>query len=119
MANQSFAFVADSKDKRQIRRCLGRRVNVKPARIFGPQNPGETPEHHFPQQAVYRIQNPGPRFVYRYDSKEILMVVGGSVLNSNGGCSFVFKNGAAAPAPPCWATTRSAAPPRRRRRSPT
>ncbi|KAK7931516.1 ribonuclease H-like protein [Apiospora marii] len=117
MANQSIAFVAASKDKRQIRRRLGRRVNVKPARIFVPQHPGETPEHHFPQQAVYRLQNPGPRFVNRYDSKEILMVVGGSVLktdrgDANGGCSFVYKGGAAhmlghyqVSGPPAKATT--------------
>ncbi|KAK8069808.1 RNase H domain protein [Apiospora phragmitis] len=75
MKNHSIAFVADSQDKRQVRRRLTRRINVKPARIFVPQHPGETPEHHFPQQAVYRIQNPGPRFVNRYDSKEILMVL--------------------------------------------
>ncbi|KAK8045370.1 hypothetical protein PG993_005394 [Apiospora rasikravindrae] len=103
MKNHNIAFVADSQDKRQIRRRLTRRINVKPARIFVPQHPGETPEHHFPQQAVYRIQNPGPRFVNRYDSKEILMVVGGSALNSGqddatAGCSFIYKGGAAAAA---------------------
>ncbi|KAK8053973.1 hypothetical protein PG996_013274 [Apiospora saccharicola] len=107
MANHSIAFIADSKDKRQIRRRLTRRVNVKPARIFVPQHPGETPEHHFPQQAVYRIQNPGPRFVNRYDSKEILMVVGGSVIDANGGCSFVYKGGdLAASAPPTAGASR-------------
>lgn len=99
MANRGIAFVPDSKDKRQIRRRLGRRVTVKPARIFVPRHPGETPEHHFPQQAVCRLENPGPRFVNRYDSKEILMVVGGSVRktdrgDAHGGCSFVYKGGA-------------------------
>ncbi|KAK8879301.1 ribonuclease H-like protein [Apiospora arundinis] len=103
MLNPSIAFIPASKDKRQIRRRLTRRINVKPARVFVPQHPGETPEHHFPQQTVYRIHNPGPRFVNRYDSKEILMVVGGSALNigqddATAGCSFIYKGGAAAAA---------------------
>ncbi|KAK8014416.1 RNase H domain-containing protein [Apiospora arundinis] len=91
MLNPSIAFIPASKDKRQIRRRLTRRINVKPARVFVPQHP------------VYRIHNPGPRFVNHYDSKEILMVVGGSALNigqddATAGCSFIYKGGAAAAA---------------------
>jgi ribonuclease HI len=60
-------------------------------------HPNETPEEHFPLQTVY-TRTSQPRFVNRYDSREILLVVDGSCINngsvsqpSTGGCSFAYK----------------------------
>ncbi|KAI1871178.1 uncharacterized protein JN550_004623 [Neoarthrinium moseri] len=92
---------ADSRCRRPFRRRLTRRAIVSSATIFIPWGPGETPETHFPQQTVVRVNQ--PRFVNRYDSREILIVVDGSCWNSgntsnssqppSGGCSFVYKGG--------------------------
>ncbi|KAH6647790.1 hypothetical protein BKA67DRAFT_398129 [Truncatella angustata] len=85
---------------RPFRRRLNRRAVVSVASQFTPHT-GETPETHFPLQTVNRLSQ--PRFINRYDSKEILVVVDGSCLNngntsysdvpSSGGCSFIYKGG--------------------------
>ncbi|KAH9885064.1 hypothetical protein F4778DRAFT_774474 [Xylariomycetidae sp. FL2044] len=86
----------------QFHRRLTRRSRVRCATIFTPQDPDATPEDHFPLQTVARtLRNPQPRFINRFNSREILIVVDGSCLNSHskdqvarptiGGCSFTFK----------------------------
>ncbi|KAI0174449.1 hypothetical protein BJ166DRAFT_148314 [Pestalotiopsis sp. NC0098] len=80
---------------------LDRDADVSCATVFRPQFRDETPESHFPLQTVIRLNQ--PRFINRYDSREILIVVDGSCWNnghsvfpdlpSTGGCSFVFKGG--------------------------
>ncbi|KAK9787164.1 hypothetical protein AB5N19_03051 [Seiridium cardinale] len=84
-----------------LRRRLTRRAVVSSASEFQPRDPNETPETHFPLQTVIRINQ--PRFINRYDSREILIVVDGSCLNHgsrhyedvppSGGCSFIYKGG--------------------------
>ncbi|KAI0594173.1 hypothetical protein F4775DRAFT_458724 [Biscogniauxia sp. FL1348] len=70
---------------------------IRTATMFVPVSPGETPEHHFPLQTVF-TRTPRPRFVNRYDSREMLLVVDGSCVNQGckgrlpaGGCSFTYK----------------------------
>ncbi|KAI1174385.1 hypothetical protein F4777DRAFT_388732 [Nemania sp. FL0916] len=82
---------------RHMRKRLTRRSQISIATVFTPMNPNETPEEHFPLQTVY-TRTPHPRFVNRYDSREILLVVDGSCANngstelqSTGGCSFTYK----------------------------
>ena len=90
-------LVPDSQEKRPLRKRLTRRALVRPANLFVPQHPGETPDHHFPLQTVF-TRTGQPRFVNRYDSREILVVVDGSCLYNGskeytprGGCSFRYK----------------------------
>ncbi|RYP04653.1 hypothetical protein DL764_004315 [Monosporascus ibericus] len=90
-------LVPESESSKQVRRRLTRRATVRPASLFPPRHPDETPEHHFPLQTVF-TRTEQPRFVNRYDSREILIVVDGSCLNNGrkndvarGGCSFKFK----------------------------
>ena len=80
-----------------MRRRLNRRALIRPASLFVPQHPGETPDHHFPLQTVF-TRTGQPRFVNRYNSREILVVVDGSCLYNGsreympqGGCSFKYK----------------------------
>lgn len=84
-----------------VRRRLTRRASVRPATLFIPRHPDESPEHHFPLQTVF-TRTEQPRFVNRYDSREILVVVDGSCLNNGrkdvpaqGGCSFKYKGAGA------------------------
>jgi ribonuclease HI len=82
------------------RHRLTKSTPIKAASIFVPRHRDEPPESHFPLQTVY-LRTPQPRFVNRYDSREILIVVDGSCLNNghsdpqlhppSGGCSFVYK----------------------------
>ncbi|RYP75891.1 hypothetical protein DL771_002155 [Monosporascus sp. 5C6A] len=90
-------LVPESESDKQFRRRLTRRATVRPASVFVPRHPDETPEHHFPLQTVL-ARAEQPRFVNRYDSREILIVVDGSCLNNGrkndvarGGCSFKYK----------------------------
>ncbi|KAI0477452.1 hypothetical protein GGR56DRAFT_692084 [Xylariaceae sp. FL0804] len=76
---------------------LTRRARVTTATVFEPMTPDETPEHHFPLQTVHP-RTRQPRFVNRYDSREILLVADGSCVNNGsatatpaGGCSFSYK----------------------------
>ena len=101
----SIVLVPDSQEKRPLRKRLTRRVPVRPASLFVPRSPGETPEHHFPLQTVF-TRTGQPRYVNRYDSREILVVADGSCLHNGsrvyapkGGCSFIYKGiGGAGPA---------------------
>ena len=90
-------LVPDSQERKPLRRRLNRRALVRPASLFVPQHPGETPDHHFPLQTVF-TRTGQPRFVNRYNSHEILIVVDGSCLYNGsreyipkGGCSFKYK----------------------------
>jgi ribonuclease HI len=84
----------------------GRRLthlsDVQLASIFVPQDPNLPPEAHFPLQTVFSPGRPPyPRFVNRFDSREMLLVVDGSCVNNGrhanklqdpvAGCSFTFK----------------------------
>ncbi|KAI1338787.1 hypothetical protein F5Y15DRAFT_97998 [Xylariaceae sp. FL0016] len=79
---------------------LTRRSRVHAATLFEPRDPDETPEQHFPLQTVHP-RTYHPRFVNRYNSREILLVVDGSCVNNGsrdpvlnplaGGCSFSYK----------------------------
>ncbi|KAI1166124.1 hypothetical protein F5B18DRAFT_607341 [Nemania serpens] len=86
-----------SRQPQRIRKRLTRRSRVSTATIFKPMSSDETPEEHFPLQTVY-TRTSQPRFVNRYDSREILLVVDGSCINNGsisqpatGGCSFTYK----------------------------
>ncbi|KAK3303144.1 uncharacterized protein B0T15DRAFT_486643 [Chaetomium strumarium] len=80
-------------------RRLTRRSNVRPATVFIPQDASLSPEAHFPLQTS--LQATFPRFINRFDSREILVVVDGSCINNGrhasklrdpvGGYAFVFK----------------------------
>ncbi|KAK4155606.1 ribonuclease H [Chaetomidium leptoderma] len=83
-------------------RRLTRRSTVQPASIFTPQDRNLSPEAHFPLQTVSGPDRaPFPRFINRFNSREILLVVDGSCINNGrhanklqdpvGGCSFIFK----------------------------
>ncbi|KAI1504806.1 hypothetical protein F5X99DRAFT_371045 [Biscogniauxia marginata] len=96
-SGRGIALVGESQRARKIRKRLTRRSRIHTATIFIPMSPNETPEHHFPLQTVF-TRTPQPRFVNRYDSREILLVVDGSCINngskdqaSAGGCSFTYK----------------------------
>ncbi|RYP07665.1 hypothetical protein DL765_009082 [Monosporascus sp. GIB2] len=92
-------FVPESESGKQVRRRLTRRATVRPASLFVPRHRDETPEHHFPLQTVF-TWTPQPRFVNRYDSREILIAVDGSCLGNGSrnaaaraaGCSFKYKS---------------------------
>ncbi|KAK5653793.1 hypothetical protein OQA88_7951 [Cercophora sp. LCS_1] len=90
-------------------------ATLRPATRFFPQDKNLSPEIHFPLQTVFAPDRPPfPRFVNRFDSREILLVVDGSCLNNGrhanrhepprAGCSFTFKDGPTSdfetPAPP-------------------
>ncbi|KAJ9142421.1 hypothetical protein NKR23_g7227 [Pleurostoma richardsiae] len=89
-------LVPASVDPKPTARRLTRRSLVHPACIFHPEDPYATPEDHFPLQKALRC--PHPRFINRYDSREMLLVVDGSCLNNGhperepvAGCSFMYK----------------------------
>ncbi|KAI1275489.1 hypothetical protein F5Y07DRAFT_170201 [Xylaria sp. FL0933] len=92
----SIDLLPESRQSQKIRKRLTRRSRVSTATIFVP-NSNETPEEHFPLQTVY-TRTSQPRFVNRYDSREILLVIDGSCINNGGvsqpptgGCSFAYK----------------------------
>ncbi|KAK4199302.1 putative ribonuclease H, partial [Triangularia verruculosa] len=87
---------------------LTRRSRVQPASLFYPEDPTLSPEAHFPLQTVRAPDRPvHPRFVNRFNSREILLVVDGSCLNNGrhadkssppiGGSSFKFNNSPGVP----------------------
>ncbi|KAI6091588.1 ribonuclease H-like protein [Hypoxylon rubiginosum] len=93
-------LVAETRQTPRYRRRLTQRAHVRPATIFVPQNPHETPEHHFPLQTI-TARSTQSRLINRYDSREILILVDGSCINNgnrtelgispSGGCSFTYK----------------------------
>ncbi|KAI0459079.1 hypothetical protein F5B21DRAFT_338324 [Xylaria acuta] len=90
-------LLPESRQPKRIRKRLTRRSRVSTATIFVPMSPDATPEEHFPLQTVF-TRTSQPRFVNRYDSREILLVVDGSCINNGsisqpsiGGCSFAYK----------------------------
>ncbi|KAI1345837.1 hypothetical protein F5Y01DRAFT_308757 [Xylaria sp. FL0043] len=92
----SIDLLPESRQSQKIRKRLTRRSRLSTATIFVP-NSNETPEEHFPLQTVY-TRTSQPRFVNRYDSREILLVIDGSCINNGGvsqpptgGCSFAYK----------------------------
>ncbi|GAP91276.1 putative RNase h domain protein [Rosellinia necatrix] len=96
-AGGAIDLLPESRQPNRLRKRLTRRSRVSTATIFRPMNPSETPEQHFPLQTVSHRASQ-PRFVNRYDSHEILIVVDGSCINngsvsqtSMGGCSFAYK----------------------------
>jgi ribonuclease HI len=89
-------------------RRLTRRSKVQPATLFTPQDRNLSPDAHFPLQTVSGPDRaPFPRFINRFNSREILLVVDGSCINNGrhanklqdpvGGCSFIFKGGSTTP----------------------
>ncbi|KAK4186393.1 ribonuclease H [Podospora australis] len=88
---------------------LTRSATVHPAGIFIPEDPSLSPEAHFPLQTVSAPDRPAlPRFVNRFNSREMLLVIDGSCINNgrsfaennpglrpSGGIAFKFKGGSA------------------------
>lgn len=68
----------------QEARRLTRHCQVQPATIFAPSDPLLTPEMHFPLQTV-TSRTRYPRFVNRFNSREMMLVVDGSCVNNNVG----------------------------------
>ncbi|KAF3062241.1 Ribonuclease H [Daldinia childiae] len=98
--DSNIALIAESIQTPRFRKRLTRRTPIRSASRFVPQDPNETPEHHFPLQTI-SSRFAQSRFINRYDSREILILVDGSCVNngskdqiakpSSGGCSFTFK----------------------------
>lgn len=65
-------------------RRLTRSLQIQPAGIFRPQDHFLTPEQHFPLQTI-RTRTQYPRYVNRFNSKEIMLVVDGSCVNNGAG----------------------------------
>lgn len=74
----------------------------QPATLFTPLDANLSPEIHFPLQTVFAPDRPAyPRFVNRFDPREILLAVDGSCLNNGrhaskatpplAACAFLFK----------------------------
>ncbi|KAI0839692.1 ribonuclease H-like protein [Hypoxylon sp. FL0890] len=101
-SKSNITLVTESRDSPRYRRRLTRRALVRPATLFVPQDPNETPEHHFPLQTL-SARSTQSRFINRYDSREILILVDGSCINNGSkdpvakppaaGCSFTYKGG--------------------------
>ena len=101
---RSGIYMAPPYQKSGSRRRLSdhRGTKLQPATLFVPNAPNLAPEVHFPLQTVSAPDRPPyPRFVNRFDSREILLVVDGSCVNNGrhgnkceppvAGCSFTFK----------------------------
>ncbi|KAI1377995.1 ribonuclease H-like protein [Hypoxylon crocopeplum] len=96
----NIALVSESRQAQRYRRRLSSNTPIRTATIFVPNDPDETPEHHFPLQTI-TTRTTQSRFINRYDSREILVLVNGSCINngsrdqiahpSAGGCSFTYK----------------------------
>lgn len=100
----------------QAPRRLTRSLQVQPAGIFRPQDHFLAPEQHFPLQTI-RTRTQYPRYVNRFNSKEIMLVVDGSCVNNGagagrdppaggedaprGGLSFMYNSSAGRGAPTC------------------
>lgn len=65
-------------------RRLTRNCQIRPASIFKPQDVSMTPELHFPLQTVHN-RTQFPRFINRFNSREMMLVVDGSCLNNGAG----------------------------------
>lgn len=68
----------------QAPRRLTRSLRVQPAGVFRPQDHFLAPEQHFPLQTI-RTRTQYPRYVNRFNSKEIMLVVDGSCVNNGAG----------------------------------
>lgn len=68
----------------QAPRRLTRSLQIQPAGIFRPQDHFLAPEQHFPLQTI-RTRTQYPRYVNRFNSKEIMLVVDGSCVNNGAG----------------------------------
>lgn len=82
-------------------------LQIQPAGVFRPQDHFLAPEQHFPLQTIH-TRTQYPRYVNRFNSKEIMLVVDGSCVNNGagvgrnppvgeenaprGGLSFIYKN---------------------------
>ncbi len=78
---------------------LSRRSVPNVATVFVPQDTDATPEHRFPLQTLVRGGHHLPRFINRFDTREMLLVVDGACLGNgrfdprpSGGCSFTYKS---------------------------
>lgn len=103
------SYLSNPSSKRTTRSSRRRPAEIQPATIFTPQDDTLSPETHFPLQTVFAPDRPAfPRFINRFDSREMLLVVDGSCVNNGrnlykdelpqGGVSFVFKGAASASA---------------------
>ena len=68
----------------QAPRRLTRSLQIQPAGIFRPQDHFLAPEQHFPLQTI-RTRTQYPRYVNRFNSKEMMLVVDGSCVNNGAG----------------------------------
>lgn len=71
--------VSNQEARRLTRRCL-----VEPAHVFEPSDPLMTPDVHFPLQTV-TARTRYPRFINRFNSREMMLVIDGSCLNNGAG----------------------------------
>lgn len=92
----------------QAPRRLTRSIQIQPAGIFRPQDHFLAPEQHFPLQTI-STRTQWPRYINRFNSKEIMLVVDGSCVNNGagargnqpvgagsapkGGLSFIYNGG--------------------------
>ena len=81
---ESGIFIAPpylSKPSSKRRSSRRNRPTIRPATLFTPQDATLSPEIHFPLQIVLAPGRPAyPRFVNRFDSREMLLVVDGSCI---------------------------------------
>ncbi|KAL1875789.1 hypothetical protein Daus18300_002980 [Diaporthe australafricana] len=59
-------------------------LQIQPAGVFRPQDHFLAPEQHFPLQTIH-TRTQYPRYVNRFNSKEIMLVVDGSCVNNGAG----------------------------------
>ena len=94
-------YADDWNSRPRPRRARAPRPAIEPATIFQPQDPSLSPAEHFPLQSNTAV-GAFPRFINRFDSREILLVVDGSCVNNGrhvdenaapvAGCAFQFKS---------------------------
>lgn len=80
----------------QAPRRLTRSLQIQPAGIFRPQDHFLAPEQHFPLQTI-RTRTQYPRYVNRFNSKEIMLVVDGSCVNNGAHAGHGLSAGENAP----------------------
>lgn len=68
----------------QEARRLTPKCQIRPATVFQPSDPLLTPEVHFPLQTV-TARTRYPRFVNRFNSREMMLLVDGSCVNNGAG----------------------------------
>ncbi|XXG95503.1 hypothetical protein Hte_001767 [Hypoxylon texense] len=86
-ARGNIALVAESPQTPRYRRRLTRRAKIRSATTFLPRDPNETSEHHFPLQTI-AARSAQSRFINRYDSREILILIlvdGSCIRNGDSG----------------------------------